>query len=201
MRNLVIMAAMLLCCSAQATIIQVASTAGMTQGSYTVEDFEDATFVTGASFASSSGVRRHSGDGVEHTGSWGLITNNAPDPISTNIALGGYASSIGMWFGNDDTCCSGGFTAYLDIYGSAGLIDTISVVANMNDSNDQFIGFISDELVSSVTIRYGTGSDVNLFHAIDDVMFNSVSVPESGTLALLGLGLASLVRMRRRVAG
>jgi hypothetical protein len=65
-----------------------------------------------------------------------------------------------------------GFVASLDVFDAGGLIGTISLTANMNDFADQFLGFNSDELVTSVTLRYGSGSDVGLFHYIDDVYFN-----------------------------
>ena len=184
--------------SASTAVTQVFSPAGMTQGPYLVENFEDAIFVPGATFTASSGIRRFSGDGVEHTGAWGLTTNSFPDPIT--ISFGVTASSMGLWFGNDDTCCSSGFTANLDIFAVSGLLGTISIVANMNDRNDQFLGFISNELVTSVTHRYGTGANVSLFHAIDDVMFNTSQVPEPGTLAILGFGLVGLGYARRRKA-
>ena len=183
--------------SANATIIQVASLAGMTQGPYTFEDFEDDTFVSGITFSASSGVRRMSGS-FPHTGSFGLTTNSFPDPISLVLDLGSPASSVGLWFGNDDLCCSTGFTAFLDIFDSSGLIDAISVVANMNDINDQFLGFVSDESVTGVSLRYGSGSDVGLFFGIDDVQFNVI--PEPSTALLLASGLVAMAVSRRRRA-
>ena len=188
--------------SANATIIQVASPASMTQGPYTFEDFEDNIFAPGITFSASSGIQRVSGSGVEHTGSFGLTTNDFPDPINLVLDFGSPTSSVGLWFGNDDTCCSSGFTAFLDIFDVGGLIDTISVVANMNDVNDQFIGFVSDDLVTGVTLRYGSGSDVSLFHAIDDVQFNvAAPVPEPSTAILYAVGLTTVgwrVRRGRR---
>ena len=80
-------------------------------------------------------------------------------------------------------------------------IGTIGVAANMNDYVDQFIGFNSDEQVTSVTIRYGTGQDVSLYHYIDDVYFNTATdvIPEPATLTVFGLGgLAALIRRRRQ---
>ncbi|MGI0119002.1 PEP-CTERM sorting domain-containing protein [Zooshikella sp. RANM57] len=182
--------------SAHAVITQVGSTAGMSQGPYALEDFEDGSFVPGFTASSSSGVALASASshtsGVTPSGTQGLSTNTYPDPIMIDFDTP--ASSVGMYFGNDDTCCSSTFTAFLDIFDVGGLIDTISVVANMNDFADQFIGFVSDEAVTSVTLRYGTGSDVGLFHYIDDLQFNNAGttpepdpIPEPGTLGLFAL--------------
>ena len=182
--------------ASNAAIVQVADPGDMTQGPYTTEDFEDAAFTPGATYNAASGVRLLGGSGIEHTGRSGLSTNTFPNPITISFAMP--TSSVGLWFGNDDVCCSSGFTAFLDIFGTTGLIGTISEVANMNDINDQFLGFISDESVTSVNLRYGSGSDVGLFHGIDDVMFNAAAaVPEPGTLALLGLAFAGLAAARR----
>jgi hypothetical protein len=63
----------------------------------------------------------------------------------------------------------------------------------MNDAVDQFLGFTSDELITSVTLRYGSGSDVDLFPVIDDLRFNAgphtIGVP--GPIA--GAGLPGLI--------
>jgi hypothetical protein len=161
---------------AKATITQVFDPTSLTGGPFTVEDFEDNTFEPSVTYSASTGVRRitasSASGGVTPSGSWGFSTNSAPDPISLTFDLGTPASSVGMWFGNDDTCCSMGFVASLDVFDAGGLIGTISLTANMNDFADQFLGFNSDELVTSVTLRYGSGSDVGLFHYIDDVYFN-----------------------------
>ncbi|RVT84970.1 PEP-CTERM sorting domain-containing protein [Inhella crocodyli] len=178
-----------------AGVVQVSGPAGMSQGTYTTEDFEDGAFAPGAAYSASSGIRRLGGSGIQHAGNFGLTTNSFPDPITISFAAP--TSSVGLWFGNDDLCCSRGFTAFMDVFDANGWLATLSVVANMNDVNDQFLGFISDELVTSVTVRYGSGSDVGLFHGIDDVMFNAAQVPEPGSLALGGLALLGFAASRK----
>ncbi|MBU2712421.1 PEP-CTERM sorting domain-containing protein [Zooshikella harenae] len=191
--------------STHAVITQVGSTAGMSQGPYALEDFEDASFVSGFTASASSGVSTVSAgtyaSGGTPSGTSGLSTGTFPDPIM--VAFATPASSVGMYFGNDDTCCSSTFTAFLDIFDVGGLIGTIGVVANMNDFADQFIGFISDEAVTKVTLRYGTGSDVGLYHYIDDLQFNNAGttpepdpIPEPGTLGLFALLAGVLLRRK-----
>ncbi len=183
--------------AANADIVQVFDPGDLTGEPFTIEDFEDDIFEPGATYSASSGVVRALADnftgGVTPSGEWGLSTNDFPDPITVEFDVPAF--SVGMWFGNDDVCCSGGFDANLDIFDADGLLGTISVKANMNDWADQFIGFNSDEDVTKVTIRYGTGSDVGLFTYIDDVYFNEV--PEPATLSLLVLGGLAASRRRR----
>ncbi len=167
--------AMVVATAANSDIVQVFDPGDLIGGPFTVEDFEDDIFEPGATYSASSGIQRVpadvASDGVTPSGLWGLSTNSFPNPIT--VTFDEPASSVGMWFGNDDTCCTPGFFANLDIFGPGGFIGTISVEANMNDWADQFIGFNSNEMVTSVTIRYGTGADVGLFHYIDDVYFAS----------------------------
>ena len=191
-----------------AAIIQVFDPANLTGGTFTVEDFEDAALDPGASYSAPTGGVARVGAFVASWGTpsgvSGMGTITAPDSITIDFALP--ASAVGFWFGNDSTCCSAGFDANLDIYGASGLLGTISVTANMNDFADQFIGFNSDLSVTSVTLRFGTGSDVSLAQYIDDLYFNdaaaaSVGAPEPASLLLLGAGAAVLgFRGRRKKA-
>lgn len=76
------------------------------------EDFEDDTFVPGVTFTSSSGTTRILGTNIAiaaHSGLYGLSTNTYPDPIT--ISFDPPARSVGLYFGNDDTCCAVSFTA------------------------------------------------------------------------------------------
>lgn len=185
---------------ASAAITQVASVAGLTQGPYTLETFDDLALVPGVTASASSGIAQATTSFSPSfpSGTSGLTTGTFPDPITFTFASA--ASSVGMFFGNDDTCCTTSvFDAALDIFGAGGLIDTIFVTANMNDETDQFIGFISDEAVTSVTIRYGSGSDITLYTVVDDLRFNTAAaIPLPAGLPLAMTGLAALTLLRRR---
>ena len=190
----------LLAHSADAAIVQVFSDAQLTQGPYVLETFNDLALEPGVTASASSGLLI-AGLGFAPSfpsGTRGLSTLDFPDPITFTFATP--ASSVGMYFGNDDPCCSSGFDASLDIFGMGGLIGTISVTANMNDSVDQFIGFISSEMVTAVTLRYG--SNVTLYTVIDDLRFNDAVavVPVPATLPLLASALGMVAVWRRRKA-
>ncbi|QIE40849.1 VPLPA-CTERM sorting domain-containing protein [Rhodobacteraceae bacterium SC52] len=187
--------------AANAAITEVFSVAGLTQGPYSLETFDDLTLVPGVTASASTGLALATTSFAPTfpSGTTGLTADGFPDPITFTFASA--ASSVGMFFGNDDTCCSSGFSANLDIFGTSGLLGTLSVAANMNDSVDQFIGFISDEAVTSVTIRYGSGTDVSLYTVVDDLRFNSTNpppVPLPAGLPLAATGLAALALFKRR---
>jgi hypothetical protein len=191
--------------NASAAIVQV-FTPGSLSGTTAVEDFEDNTFIPGVNFSAASGVQivtsgAYAGS-VTPSGTQGLAGNSFPDPIT--ISFTNAVSSAGFFFGNDDTCCSAVFTANLDIFNGATLLGTISATANMNDFADQFLGFntTAGETVTSMTIRYGSGSDVGLYTYIDDVRFAQAptqSVPEPFTIVGTLIGGTAALRMRKKL--
>lgn len=196
--------------SGYATITQTFNLADLNQGPYTLETFESGITTPGVIYSASGGVVGAYApvytSSVTPSGSYGLsnttLSTFAP-PLTLSFATP--TSSVGMYFGNDDRCCVSAFSAFLDIFGSGGLLGTVSVSANMNDFADQFLGFTSDQLVDSVTLRYATGSDaglsnVGLFLYIDDVRFNVAiaTVPEPPIWTLMGMGLFGLWAFRRK---
>jgi hypothetical protein len=168
-------------------------------GSLVVEDFEDEVFVPGVTFSSNSGVQRYTSGvasgGVTTSGIWGLSTIISPEPIVFEFAFSQPARSVGMFFGNDDTCCASTFTAYLDVFGAPGLLGTIGVEANMNDYVDQFLGVNSDTPITSVQLRYGSGFNVALYHFVDDFQFAVVPEP-AGMVAVAWIVAGALARHR-----
>jgi PEP-CTERM motif-containing protein len=204
--HVVLVAAFLVAVDASAdpiTIVQVHRPAQLI-GPLVIETFEHPAFTPGVRFEASEGVSRVSAEaassGVTPSGRFGLIPNTFPAPI--DLFFSSPVSSVGMFFGNDDRCCSSGFTAFLDAFAGETLLGTVGVQANMNDFADQFIGFNSAAPVSRARIRFGA-NDVGLFTFIDDVHFNrnAGAVPEPGTLILLasGTGLAAYRRWRVRI--
>jgi hypothetical protein len=183
------------------TVTQVFSPAEL-NGSLVVEDFEDASFVPGVTFSSNSGIilltSSSASGSVTTSGILGLSTIGL-EPIDFDFANSQPARSVGMFFGNDDTCCSTGFTAYLDVFGASGLLGTIGVQANMNDYVDQFLGVNSDTPITRVQLRYNSGFDVSLFHFVDDFQFAVVPEP-IGVVAITWIFAAALALRRRRAA-
>ena len=187
--------------AAGAQLTQVFSPAGL-GGGLTVHTFESGPTGPGASYSAAGGVVTGHACGfagcVTPSGDNGLTTSEFPRAIG--IAFDAPVRAVGLYFGNDDTCCTSTFTAFLDAFDGANLIGTIGVVANMNDFVDQFLGFTSTVDVTSVQVRYGTGTNVSLYHFVDDVQFGPgmSSVPEPATVALVGGGLLALAGIARR---
>lgn len=115
------------------------------------------------------------------------LTFNFADPVNF---FGAY-----FWLGDFG---AGNFTVNFD----NGSSQTINLPSG--PSGIGFVGFIDDmNLVSSVEFRTDPISNsLNLGVAIDDVRFGvASSVPEPGSLALLGLGLAAFGVRRQRQRG
>ena len=151
--------------------------------------FEPGSFIAGTNFS------------TMHSDGFGLAEaspfTSGPDNLAT-FTSGVY--QVGLYFGNDDLCCVGGFTATLYAYDSLNvLIGSVSVVANMNDNADQFLGIQTDTLIYKTMLDYGAGNPA-LWGVIDDFSYGGNSlVPEPATLALIGLGLAAFgFRTRRK---
>ena len=197
--------------NAIANIIAVFDPAHMSQGPYTVEEFLGPGLLkSGATYSASFpgqvvfGLSADFSGGATPSQPFGLATDGL-DWITVEFTQP--ASSVGFFFGNDELPFGAApgfvFGANLDIFGTGGLLGTVTATANMNDFADQFIGFVSDELVTSVTLRYGTGLDVELFQFIDNVHFNvaqtsPVPAPPTAVLLLMGLAGIGFARLRSR---
>jgi len=201
-------AAMLFASPAAAAITQVTTPGGLT-GPLTVEDFEDGSYVAGFSVAAGAGViEMASADGyaggVTPSGDFGISSSVIEDSLI--FTFSGPVRTGGLWFGNDDTCCATTTTGVLQIYSSSGLEGSVSLVANMNDFADQFLGFATDFDVTQIIFNYDPNS-TSLFRYVDDLTFGPTgltggggAIPEPTTWALLigGFGMAGAMLRRRR---
>lgn len=74
--------------------------------------------------------------------------------------------------------------------------ETIDIATDLDNGNLAYVTIISDLAFSNAIMTFNNGADTNDGWAIDEVTV--ANVPEPGTLALLGLGLAGLGLTRRR---
>ena len=126
----------------------------------------------------------------------GVVAGVARWPESLEFTFTG-ANEIGMLFGNDQDPYGAFFDATLSVFAGATFIGSVVVASNGNDLTDQFIGLRSDTAFTRASLDYVTSGASKFIGRLD---LGLVSVPEPGTLVLLGLGLAGLGLSRRRKA-
>jgi hypothetical protein len=162
---------------ATATVFQATSPADLNQTPYTFENYEDDLLEPGIVYTCTpSPCQRRAAfgavRGVTPSGTWGYSTATSA-PYRMYFDFVSPVSSFGLWFGNDETCCTAGFEAKLHLFNGVNFIGTVSVTANLNDYADQFVGFTSDESITRVQLIYDDGDTyVSLVPYIDDLYFN-----------------------------
>jgi hypothetical protein len=208
--SLVFVSALLICETASAGLITTfGSRAGFDAAfpGLNIEDWDD--FAADTTFLNGSTV-----DGITYNSSTGdaVVTNNFLVSTSPN----GLGRTPNQFFAATDTITFG-FTTPITVFGID--INTFDpnigayrVLTNLGDialssfdpfpgrSTGQFVGFLSDMPISSVTLGVsGLSGFNNQTYTLDTMRFGIVAVPEPASLTLMGVGLAGLgIMMRRR---
>lgn len=134
---------------------------------------------------------------VTTSGTQDLMSAAFPGTLEANLSSS--FTTVGLFFGNDDTCCASSFDAILSVYNGATFLGSVQVSANMNDWVDQFIGLSSTEAFNRVTVSYGPNTQLYTF--IDDFQLGGSAVPEPATWVMMLLGFAGIGWSLRRRNG
>ena len=129
----------------------------------------------------------------------GVLTEGGDEhfTVTFDTALGFVAMDV-LLNGLTDTRPDVDIVPYIKFFNGSTLLGTVSWT---NENDRRFLGFIGDSDVTSFEFFTYGGSRINT--GIDNLVGGSLrtsSVPEPGTFALLGLGLAGLGLSRRRGA-
>jgi len=122
-----------------------------------------------------------------------LHNNYDPKSFNTlNINFNGTTSGFGFFWGASDT------QWYLNAYNSSdSLIESFALPITSFSNAGDFVGLLDPGIASATLV--GTGSD---YIFVDNFEFNGTSstttVPEPGSLSLLGTGLLAIVGVVRR---
>lgn len=153
-----------------------------------VEDFEDTTLVPGVSITNdvggiSGGVFTSQ---ISADYSWSVLFNFS-SPI--------YAFGADWNLGEDPLYGGAGSNISLHIvFADNSVLDLIDAI--LGTTINEFWGLVSDKGITSIELLSGTGPGIETF-GMDNLRFSN-QVPEPGSLALLGVGIAGLGVARRR---
>ncbi|MEZ5524819.1 MAG: PEP-CTERM sorting domain-containing protein [Pseudomonadales bacterium] len=150
---------------------------------FSEEDFNDGS-ADGFSFSRTGGG--HTGFGISSDRFNDRLRNNTTTTFTFDVPI--YA------FGANFDLSPGG--AGLGLIIVAGT-ETLAVEIPSTFSGE-FFGFVTDTLITSVTLRSGTQSGGAETYNLDNLVYRT---PEPGILALMGLGLAAFGLTRRRQRG
>lgn len=119
----------------------------------------------------------------------GFFTPTESAIFTFSSAITAFAIDINTFASTD-----GAYSALLDT--SESVLSIFEAFPNF--STGQFLGFVSDTPFSQITISANTGFS----YTLDTLVYGDAaavqSVPEPGTLALLGLGLVGMAARRRK---